>query len=885
MTGIVNFSNFLGRRSRGIISVLLAVVFLPFYFLGTTLVELVRYQSSANAMDQAISNSEYSTLAGYDEFLFDRFGFLTIDQNGNIVDLSSNVQLYLGRNLTVSVKGASVDSVTAMGLNPLSDKGIMKQQILTYSGTIVPYDLVMNGLEIDEFIKKFDEVLGEKGMNDVTEKLKKATETLKATREMMKEAEGLWDELKVVYTKGKEYNDKFTAWADAVKEVEDSYNSKPEKYLTEESTDEITGETSTEEVINPEYEEWESSHTELIEAAVEKGSEYVEVIVELTEALKTLKEKKESTQAALGRLKGDMDALNGEAGADEESASDMFDEAFERLSNVEELKEAIDGEGELVGNHNYGDTESAPEPAAEMVYHAKQKEVDGLNPDEVLGKLKEKAKDCVKSKLLDFIEQLQNLINSLSNPEILYDRDLQNDISGSSFSTLSKKLDDPPEVKSDFERAQAYNMAIGHGNLDAAKKGTALSAAEAALDNLSDAIDKLKERAKEWKEAKDEIAKGGLLKAIGDLINPFGDLYKLIDRTVKVVEALGEVLVCIGKFTMAVLGVMAELGTMLAQRIKMMYYLAYTLPNRTTYEDGSNLTGYEFSEIGLERGSNKAFAGAELEYLLSGKSSEKTNQLLAFWKLYGFRFLLDVVFVYQNTEVKALSDLIALIPFVGPALKYIYIGLTMLLEPFLDMMLLVNKGDVKLIKEKSDIMATPTGVFNFLMKWQGLIDKEIMSEEAAGKAKGKVQDEINSAAGIIWNMNAAYNSGVEEAENVGKNVESKVFTPPYSKDNIPSKDDEPGALKKKLEEINEIDYTQHWFILMCVLGSGDTYMSRLGDLVQMEKRQRGNDDFNIDQAYTGIRAEVTGSMIQVLPIPTMSARSALRYDRIVYRGY
>ena len=43
--------------------------------------------------------------------------------------------------------------------------------------------------------------------------------------------------------------------------------------------------------------------------------------------------------------------------------------------------------------------------------------------------------------------------------------------------------------------------------------------------------------------------------------------------------------------------------------------------------------------------------------------------------------------------------------------------------------------------------------------------------------------------------------------------------------------------------------------------------------------------FDIDKSYTVIRAQAEGSLVQVLPVPSLSTSSVFRVDRVIYRGY
>ena len=72
------------RGTRGAISLILALLMLPFYSLAAVLVEAGRYQSAVRTLDEALSVSAYSVLSDYDSSLKDRFGLLAVSQDGDL---------------------------------------------------------------------------------------------------------------------------------------------------------------------------------------------------------------------------------------------------------------------------------------------------------------------------------------------------------------------------------------------------------------------------------------------------------------------------------------------------------------------------------------------------------------------------------------------------------------------------------------------------------------------------------------------------------------------------------------------------------------------------------------------------------------------------------
>ena len=85
-------------------------------------------------------------------------------------------------------------------------------------------------------------------------------------------------------------------------------------------------------------------------------------------------------------------------------------------------------------------------------------------------------------------------------------------------------------------------------------------------------------------------------------------------------------------------------------------------------------------------------------------------------------------------------------------------------------------------------------------------------------------------------------------------------------------------------------------------GSTDQLLNRFVDIIQMEETNRAlttnntqyslkeqltgtRKKFDVDKAYTAVRAEVNGKFVNVLPVPTLSKESVWTAHRIIYRGY
>lgn len=69
------------KNTCGAISLMLALLVVPFYAVAGILVEASRYQSALTGLDDAMNTSALSVLSDYDSFLQSRFGLLAMAQN------------------------------------------------------------------------------------------------------------------------------------------------------------------------------------------------------------------------------------------------------------------------------------------------------------------------------------------------------------------------------------------------------------------------------------------------------------------------------------------------------------------------------------------------------------------------------------------------------------------------------------------------------------------------------------------------------------------------------------------------------------------------------------------------------------------------------------
>ena len=132
--------------TKGAISLLLAMLLLPFYSLAAVLVENMRYQSAVRTLDEVLGTASVSSLSKYDKYLKDRFGLLAVEQGDSEGALTDSTLFYLEKNQLIDIAGIDMDRVSATGMYPLADTRVLRHQVEEYSKILVPSKLAADGL-------------------------------------------------------------------------------------------------------------------------------------------------------------------------------------------------------------------------------------------------------------------------------------------------------------------------------------------------------------------------------------------------------------------------------------------------------------------------------------------------------------------------------------------------------------------------------------------------------------------------------------------------------------------------------------------------------------------------------------------------------------------
>lgn len=170
------------RRAKGVISVFLIIIMLPLFTSAVILVDGTRYHSAKTMAQEAGDLAAYSTIANYNMSLKDEFGLFAIDDKNmsdtfkkyftdtlgysesEAEEYSKKVQnvisssVFGGGNYSdknfFNMYNFEVVDAKATGIYPLSDPGVLQNQIVEYS----KYRGIETLLERFEILSKFDKV-------------------------------------------------------------------------------------------------------------------------------------------------------------------------------------------------------------------------------------------------------------------------------------------------------------------------------------------------------------------------------------------------------------------------------------------------------------------------------------------------------------------------------------------------------------------------------------------------------------------------------------------------------------------------------------------------------------------------------------------------------
>ncbi len=371
---------------------------------------------------------------------------------------------------------------------------------------------------------------------------------------------------------------------------------------------------------------------------------------------------------------------------------------------------------------------------------------------------------------------------------------------------------------------------------------------------------------------KDEIVDAdNLWESIKEWVNPFQKIIDIINRIIELVDSIIELVNELVRVVTSIVNNIIELFTS-PDRLFLCTYSVYNMPCRTDNSGGvasfKAMNGKSFggdtyfqrgASTGLSTfdgllglidtvksvisgsGSDLTFRACDMEYILFGSNSEIGNQMFVFLGMYMLRLMLDAAPVITNAEVQSLAA--------ASTLGYpIVIALIVFLEPLADALILVNGGEVALIKTK--VYLTPTGAVELAGKFTSLGLQADDCKNALASAFGAAEDDLKYQ----------------------QTLNKKAIADASSLELIP------------------LDYRGHCLLLMLICPTMEQQLARIQNIVQMEglyyyKTNKGFEPFKLSNAFTFIGSEVEAKVNNFMPVPALSTDTLFTATRKQLRGY
>ena len=833
--------HFLKRKvngTKGMLSIFLALVVSPLLMSTFIFIEYARIQSIQELMKEVMGSSLYSTLGHYDDYVEERFDLLSISQKD---DVNTTYQGYMKANMNALGKGASIQSMEASGQHSLGSASILKQQIYEASEYTVMAQAMWDGFDLDRIKKKLDGLPGMKQLNAGAEVANKAVGYANDTKDMINSVKDFQEKAKDFKEKCQNYKTKYQAFQTAMQTVESIRNSGQEEGLpaAEAAAD--------------------AAARELATATKELSTS----LGNLYDASKDLKEKMEKVKKDLSEVKEATKKKK------EESKEAATESAASTGTEIATIPAAGNGTGtEVATVPANGSTEVATTGTA----------ADGEIPDG-------EGAETIGTDAYKWFEEMHKATENFANKQIQKGIDAIVEAEKTSLNNQAAALSS--FTASGHSMSELSSAPLGKIEMKGFKEDVAKY-----VDDLVDVLDKSATADQEG--VKEVIAVGRLAQKLMDMkifydnsldsnINPallahtssfdtstlltasgftgmlqdaidFADACYGIPNVFKMVTKLASFLINLAKFLAGLVTWMAEHFINLAKFLVnyqeyyhafLLYgYAAYNLPNRTTYKKGSTLTGYSFQKVfslaggsdkggkggamsdiaslGNNSGSDPMFKGAELEYMLTGANSEYTAQAGAFFDGYMLRLMVDCYAVFNSDILKALSGL-------GPV-RIVATVIFLLLEPFLDMVILVNGGTQVLFKTTAYL--STKGLPHLAQDMAGILD---LSDEQKSTLGGMFERERGGGSSTGTEV-AVYHD--DPAKHGGQDGSGKT-----------NDKNEMGYFP--------LDYTAHGAILMILCTPYDQYTDRMQNLIQLEAKEKHKKDFDFDinKAYTSVHSD------------------------------
>ena len=693
------------RGAEGAISLLLILAILPLFSMMAAIVEAERYQDAVKALDEALGSSALSTLSQYDSYLLERFGLLAVKQTADEQFITSQMDKYLHLQKTTDMIGAGVATATvrAEGVYPLADTAVLRQQVTSYANILAPAAVAMDLAELDVLVKEVEKGFGTAFtetatlINSGSDLIDNSLDLYDAVEEAKSAMDSLSSEMDAYKTKYREYAATMEA-LQKEKEKEPTPPTPPAQTVppvsptppappTGNEPDPDVAQEAYQEALTIYQEQMETYREALITYQEEQTayqdaqSQYRSELQLWNERVQTLRNSATSAKNAYatsisgvesalseleGKIKDAQEAKNEFANAgvalaadvasakmkiEADSGSEDEKKLAKNFAEVEgSLKDAYDSTADSVNEKLSKLSTSEFESAMRAVQEEKRlaKETDASDvlstvlanqhngvvnqlqkfqdKSELNNLMDEMEEDAEQAGWLDMLLALFDVINSLFNTELFADGELSVTIDVNGIGGLPSGKNSPENAyeAGDDALSRRYLREIDPDYNERDPFGLDGAPTLTIFQLIINTILEIVSARQAIKDAHGIRAKW---QAFKNCLNNCKNLVFQLDQVRNHFKSVQSVY----------------------ERLLIMSYMAYNLPNRTNYSDGKTLTGYQYAKAALApsvTGSNipligdilsaftpnrnYSFSGAELEYIIWGNQSELANQFGVF---------------------------------------------------------------------------------------------------------------------------------------------------------------------------------------------------------------------------------------------------------------
>lgn len=922
--------------TKGVISLFLAILMLPFTIFVGALVNANRVNSAASIFDEALCNAANSTLGTYTPFLKKRFGLLalkydvkgTLSQNDVQECISGTFSDYMKINCGALSNTFLEPDYQAKGVYPLSDPTVMKGQILQFSKYSVPKQLVEDTLDIDGLIKKFESLIPGYAFFDSIKNIAGTADSCMTYADNISFLKDCADTQDQNY---KNYEKAYTEFASAITSYHNAQKALEDAKAAAANADE-DGVADSSAVTKA-----ETALANAKTTLATKRSAYASAIKALYDSMKKVAEQQATVNSDTTKIsQNTADTLVGLVKSSNEQAKINNDKALaENARALKDLQTAYDK------NEIDKATFEARKSSIEQDNKRIQDDTLRLKAEGQAVSIGSKQWDASYKKLTN-AEKVQNTehynpllakLDALHTTVNAYDCDAAPTVDKNTyFCDLSEQLLTKTDVEGyedsivdtiakdsiityftatiNFFKALVslgftYNLNLNakintsfyhntYGGLPSQKDRSRypLVDSETAADRKTS--EHYKDILSGYSTSLDYPEPSGTTiedvgTKLGELLELFvsspltltGKLISIVTNLVKMFKIIYKLFDCLVTLVKALIN--TDIGSFIYQKILVTGYLNYVTPCRTTFQSGTKLTQTSSADVLLGDSGvadeGLCFRGAEREYLVFGHTDETQNQRSAFLIIYALRIITNIVPVVTNTDVTSFAHELSLLPYIGLFVAVAYEVCVCFAEAFIDTLLMVWGQEIPLVK--TIVYLTPSGLSYLLKDAKGIVPNDILAEYQKGQKK--------TAAG----SDPPAQETTEPSVSLDKDEPKKTDTD-KNKNNEEKKPKNSGYLY--------VSYEDFLFFSMSLVPT-DTLLKRFADIVEMEANWdahrslgsgggfRDSDTeplggtalFDLDYAYTYVRASGSFRMSEFIPSPQIPGFTSKK--RVIYRGY